>query len=222
MSSNTSKSLTVVEAKVGFSKSDLLRIQEYQDKTGPVPLPPQAAEKIFEAYLGGASLAEVCKFYNEYSQGIIVYTAYHYNWPAIRDEIALDLQGRVKQKVLYSKYQQLELVSTMIQVAHTETMQAMQLYLKNPNDKNLPKTMRIKTIKELGMAIEMMAQIIGQDNSKNISITGNITTSPSEETTKQAGTVDGVLTEATAKTLLKAMNQKNKPDVEVIEAEVAK
>lgn len=197
-------------------------MQEHLDKIGPVPLPPQAAEKAFEVYLGGASLAEVCKFHNEYSQAVVVYTAYHYNWPAIRDEIAADLQTRVKQKVLYSKYQQLELVSTMINVAHVETMQAMQLYLKNPNDKNLPKTMRIKTIKDLGMAIEMMAQVIGQDNSKNISITGNITTTPGDEPAKITSTSDGALTENTAKALLKSMNKKEKPEVEIVEAEVVK
>jgi hypothetical protein len=194
-----------------------VKIQEYQDKQGPVPLPPQVSEKIFETYVNGSSLAEVCKFYNEYSPGMIIFTAYHYNWPAIRDEISLDLQTRVKQKVLYSKYQQLELVSTMIQVAHVETMQAMQLYLKNPNDKNLPKTLRIKSLKDLQMAIEMMSQVIGQDNSKNISITGNINTTTTEEPAKQSGNIQEVLTEATAKSLLKAMNQKGKAEAEVVE-----
>lgn len=194
-------------------------MQEHLDKTGPVPLPPQAAEKAFEAFLGGASLAEVCKFHAEYSTALVVYTAYHYNWPAIRDEIIIDLQSRVKQKVLYSKYQQLELVSTMIQVAHVETLQAMQLYLKNPNDRNLPKTMRIRTIKELAMAIEMMSQVIGQDQHKSISISGNIETI-TETIKKSPDSVEGMLTEATAKGLLKAMNQKNKPDVEVIDAQL--
>lgn len=201
---------------------ELVKVQEYLDKTGPVALPPQVAEKCFESYLGGASLAEVAKYHNEYSQAIILFTAYHYNWPAIRDEVIMDLQNRVKQKVLYSKYQQLELVSTMIQVAHTETMQAMQTYLKHPNDKNLPKTMRIKSIKDLATAIEMVSQIIGQDNSKNISITGNIVTTP-QEPEKPAGVIDGKLSEATAHALLKALNAKAKPEEpQVVEAEVMK
>ncbi len=195
-------------------------MQEHLDKTGPQPLPPQVAEKVFEAYLGGASLAEVSRFHNEYSQSAIYYTAYHYDWPAVRDEIAIDLQTRVKQKVLYSKYQQLELVSTMIQVAHAETINAMQIYLKNPNDKNLPKTMRIKSIKDLHLAIEMMSQIIGQDNNKNISVTGMVETKPAEGS-KPASQAE--LTETTAHALLKALNGKNKPnEPDVVEAEVVK
>lgn len=212
---------SLIEQKSGFSKQELEVIKKYVETSGQVILPPQAAIKIYEQYINGSSISEVCNMFSEYSRGIIVYTAYTLNWPATRDEFTLDLQTRVKQKVLYSKYQQLELVSTMISVAHVETMQAMQLYLKNPNDKNLPKTMRIKTIRDLSMAIEMMSQVIGQDNSKNISITGNIVTTPGEPgTEKPSGSVDGALTEATAKALLKSMNHKNKP--EVVDAEVVK
>jgi len=209
-----------VEQKVGFSKTELVKVQEHLDKNGPTTLPPLAAEKMFETYLGGASLAEVSRFYNEYSANAIYFTAYHYNWPAARDEFALDIQQRVKQKVLYSKYQQIELVGTMIQVAHTETMQAMQLYLKNPNDRNLPKTLRIKTIKELSMAIEMMGNIIGQDNNKRIDVTGNITTTPADSDKPAAPQVEGALSEATAKAFLTALNKKDKQQPEIIEAEV--
>lgn len=209
-----------MEPKVGFSKSELATIQAYVDKTGPVALPPAVAEKCFESYLSGASLAEVARDHNEYNQQAIYFTAYHYNWPAIRDEIVTDLQTRIKQKVLYSKYQQLELVSTMIRVAHTEVMQAMQTYLKNPNDRNLPKTMRIKTIKDLSMAIEMISQVIGQDQHKSISVTGNIDTVAKEAADAVAiSATGGSLTESTAKALLKAMNKKDK-DVEVIDADV--
>jgi len=175
---------------------------------------------MFEAYLGGASLAEVSKHFHEYSQSAIYYTAYHYNWPAIRDELTLDLQNRLKQKVLYSKYQQLELVSTMIQVAHTENMHAMQAYLKNPTDRNLPKGMRLKTIKELQAAIDMMAVIIGQDNMKKIDVTGNITATPAVPDAVSAPAA-GALTEATAKALLKGLNQKARGE-DAIDAEVVK
>jgi hypothetical protein len=174
---------------------------------------------MLELYVGGASLAEVQRHFHEYSLSSICYTAYHYGWPSLRDEITLDIQSRIKQKVLYSKYQQLDLVSTMIQVAHVEAMNAMQMYLKNPNDRNLPKTLRIKTIRDLQQAIEMMSQVIGQDNSKNISITGNIVTTPGQEPEKQTGSVEGILTEATAKSLLKAMNKKT-TDPDVVDAEV--
>lgn len=223
VSSNTSAALTKVEQKVGFSKTELVKVQDHLDKNGPTTLPPLVAEKMFEQFLGGSSLAEVARFYSEYSTNAVYFTAYHYNWPAQRDEYALDIQTRVKQKVLHSKYQQIDLVGTMIQVAHTETMQAMQMYLKNPNDRNLPKTLRIKTIKELSMAIEMMGNIIGQDNNKRIDVTGNITTSPSEPTGNTAlPQVEGALTEATAKALMTSLNKKAKPDPEVIDAEVSK
>lgn len=199
----------------------MIKVQEHLDKVGPQPLPPQIAEKMFESYLGGSSLAEVSRHFNEYSQASIYYTAYHYNWPSIRDEVIADIQGRIKQKVLFSKYKQLELVDTMIKVAHVEAMQAMQLYLKNPNDKNLPKNLRIKSIKDLQAAIEMMSQIIGQDNSKNISITGNITTTSEEPAEGKGGptTVEGALTEATAKALLKAMNKKDS-SAEVVDVDI--
>lgn len=208
-----------MEPKVGFSKQELVRVQEHLDKTGPQPLPPHTTEKMFEAYLGGSSLAEVSKAFPEHSQLAIFYTAYHYNWPATRDELTLDVQSRLKQKVLYSKYKQLELVDTMIKVAHTETMQAMQTYLKHPNDRNLPKNLRIKTIKELQMAIEMISNIIGQDNMKKIDISGDINVNDDSKD-KPVTTVEGALTEATAKMLLKGMNRKN--DGDVVDIEVSK
>ena len=214
----STKNLTKIEQRIGFSKSDILKIQDHVEKTGLITLSPMAAEKIFESYLGGKSLSEVCAVYSEYTPSIIYFTAYHYNWPALRDDMVLDIQLRVKQKVLYSKYQQLELVSTMIQVAHVESMQAMTLYLKNPSDRNIPKTLRIKTIKDLSMAIEMMSSIIGQDQHKSISVMGTILTKDENESGKTPG-IQGSLTESTAKELLKSMNSKHKL-AQVVEAQI--
>ena len=222
MSSDTSKELMKVEQRDGFSKTDLQKVQEHLDKVGPVTLPPHVAEKMFETYIGGSSLAEVSKYNSEYSQGSIYYTAYKLCWPQIRDEICVELQSRIKQKVLHSKYQQLELVGTMIQVAHIEAMNAMYTYLKHPNDKNLPKTLRIKSIRDLSIAIEMMANIIGQNQHKQIDIVGSILTKTEAPSNAKNVSVDGALSEITAKALLKAMNKKDPEPEVIVDAEVEK
>lgn len=176
---------------------------------GLKPLPPHVSEKMFESYLSGLSFSEVSKMYPEFSSSAVMFTGYHYNWPAMRDEMVMDIQERVKQKVLYSKFQQLELVGNMIHVAHAEANQAMQNYIKNPSERNLPRILRIKTIRDLSTAIEMMSQIIGQDQHRSISVTGNITASqpPGPQTSSPSG---GLLSEATAAALIKAMNNKKK------------
>ena len=216
-------SLQTIEPKVGFSKTELSKIQEYVKQEGLNPLPPHVLPKMFESYLSGSSLSEVAKLNSEFSSSAILYSAYQYNWPAMRDEIVMDLQERVKQKVLYSKFQQLELVGDMIQVAHAEAHQVMQAYIKNPSERNLPKILRIKNIRDLSMAIEMMSQIIGQDQHKSISVTGNITSNPTPGTPPPAA---GMLTEATAAALIKSMNKKKKgnntTNAEIIDGEVVK
>jgi hypothetical protein len=157
-----------------------------------------------------------------------MYTAWHYNWGAMRDDLFLDLQERVKQKVLYSKFQQLELVGNMISVAHVQANQAMQAYIKNPTERNLPKALRINTIKDLALAIEMMSQIIGQDQHKSISVSGNISTgqTPPGQSLGQ-GAIAGALSDATANELIKALNRKKRKveaiaPTEVIEGVVEK
>ena len=149
-------------------------IQKYVDDVGPVPLPPIVCEKIFEQYIAGATLAEITKLFPEYTREAVLYSAWKYNWPTERDNFVVELQTRMRQKVMYSKFQQLELVSNMIQVAHIEACTAMQAYIKHPCDRNLPKTLRIKTIKDLSMAIEMMASITGQDNNKTVKVDGEV------------------------------------------------
>jgi hypothetical protein len=180
------------------------RIEQYINLKGLVPLPPQVTEKLFEVYMGGSSLAEIARMYTEYDSGAICYTAYHYDWPGMRDDLTIDLQSRIKQKILHSKFQQLELVDSMIKVAHTEAMQSFQSYLKFPNDRNLPKTFRIKSIKDLQSAIDMMSTIVGQDNVKKIEM---IEGKPQDNSPKTDST-GKVLSEETAKDLLTALNKK--------------
>lgn len=151
-------------------------IQSHAETIGTQPLPPQVTQILFDRYLSGSSLTDLAREFPEYSREAIAYTAYRYDWPTVRDDLVYDMQNQMKQKVLSSKLKQLDLVSNMIEVAHREANQAMLAYIKHPCDKNLPKTLRIKTIKELQTAIEMISTIIGQDNSKSIKIDGKIQT----------------------------------------------
>lgn len=196
-----------LDPKVGFSKTELTKIENYVNNKGTQPLPPQVAEKLFESYLNGSSLAEICRMYSEYDSGAVHYTAYHYDWPLNRDDLAIDIQSRIKQKILNSKFKQLELVDSMIKVAHVEAMQSFHAYLKHPNDRNLPKTFRIKSIKDLAIAIDMMSTIVGQDNVKKIEmIDGGKKDLEDDKPTKAAAE----LTEETAKQVLKALNEAKK------------
>lgn len=188
-------------------------------------MPPQVAQVLFENYLNGSSILDICKMYSEYDPLAIHYTAYHYDWPLNRDELTIDLQDRIKQKILHSKYQQLELVDGMIKVAHIEAMNSIRTYIKHPCDKNMPKTFRITSIKELSEAITMMERIVGQDNIKKVEMIKKEVDATSEDmkddakakkAASEAATVAAAkivenksdeLTEKTAKELLAALNK---------------
>jgi hypothetical protein len=185
VSDNSVTALEVVSPKQGFSKRELTQIQQYVDDVGHVPLPPLVVEKLFEQYLGGSSLLDITKQYPEYTKEAILYSAWKYDWPAERDMYVTELQSRMRQRVMHSKFQQLELVSNMIRVAHVEANQAMQAYLKHPCDRNTPKILRIKSIKELHMAIEMMSMITGQDNNKNLTVNGEVSVNNENVSTDQ-------------------------------------
>lgn len=180
-------------------------MESYIKTRGMLPLPPQVCEKLFEQYMNGSSIAEICKMYSEYDASAIFFTAYHYDWPARRDDLSIDIQDRIKQKILNSKFQQLELVDSMIRVAHIEAMGAFQTYIKHPSDKNIPKNFRIKTIKDLAEAIEMMAKIVGQDMMKKVEI---IKTDREEEPKKKIGEAE--LTDSSAKDIISAINKVSK------------
>lgn len=144
--------------------------------------------------------------YSEYDPEAIHYSAYHYDWPLRRDDLAIDLQDRIKQKILNSKYKQLELVDSMIKVAHIEAMQAFQAYIKHPSDKNIPKTFRITSIKDLSTAIDMMSQIIGQDNMKKLEIIKKETEEEESAPSRRARSTPE-LTEKSAKELISSLNK---------------
>jgi hypothetical protein len=169
-----STALELVEQKQGFSKRELTQIQQYVDEVGHVPLPPLVVEKMFERYLAGSSFLDITKAFPEYSRESILYSAWKYDWPMERDQFVTELQSRMRHKIVYSKFQQLELVSNMIGVAYVEANQAMQAYIKHPCDRNIPKILRIKSVKELYQAIEMMAMVIGQDNNKTVTVGGEV------------------------------------------------
>ena len=145
--------------------------------------------------------------YSEYDSGAIHYTAYHYDWPLNRDELTIDVQDRIKQKILNSKHMQLELVDNMIKVAHAEAMSAFKAYLKHPCDRNIPKTFRIKSIRDLAEAIDMMSKIVGQDNIKKMEIVKSDKEDESESKNKKAKVIESDLSEKTAKDLLTAINK---------------
>lgn len=207
-----------MEAKVGFSKREMSQIEAHINAGTDSSLPPMLAAQLFEQYLSGSSLADICKHNPECLPGAIYYTAYQNNWPAERDEVTFELQKKVRQTVLVSKMYQLEFLTNMIKVAHTEANQAMRAYLKHPNDRNLPKTFRIKNIKELQMVIESISDVIGQDNNKNINVSGNITT---ENITDNQSTIgQGELSDVIAKKLIASLNKQN--NTPVIEGEVVR
>ena len=211
------KQQLTIEPKVGFSRFELIKIDTYFTSKGPVPLPPQVAQMLFESYLNGSSLSDICRMYSEYDSLAVHYTAYHYDWPLNRDELTVDMQDRIKQKILSSKMQQLELVDGMIKVAHIEAMNAIRSYIKHPCDKNIPKIFRIKSIKELSDAIEMMGRIVGQDNIKKVEMIKKDVAATAEDERRmnensaesRQANKDANLSEKTAKELLSALN-KNK------------
>jgi hypothetical protein len=215
MPNNTTTNLPVIlEARDGFSQKELKKIEEHIQANGRQPLPTHLSSRMFEVYISGASLADIAKTFPECNQSSILYTAYHYNWPAERDEFVSSLQERIKQKLLYSKYQQLELVHNMIQVAHVEANNAMMAYIKNPCDKNLPKTLKIQSIKDLQMAIEMISSIVGQDNHKMFTFRVDPDT---ESNNVKPNKKPSKITDNIAKDVLRALNNK---EADVIDAEI--
>lgn len=176
-------------------------VQSHAESIGPQPLPPQVTTLLFDRYIGGSSLMDLFREFPEYTRESIAYTAYHYSWPTVRDDLIFDMQTQMKQKVMASKMKQLDLVSNMIEVAHREANQALLAYIKHPCDKNLPKTLRIKTIKELQVAVDMIGTIINQDNQKNIKVDGKIQTDGAG-----GATSNGKLSSEIASELLKALS----------------
>ncbi len=151
-------------------------------------------------------MTEIIKMHPEYEAGCILYTAYHYDWCRDRDEYFQEIQGRLKQKAIVSTSQQLDLVSGLIHAAWAETMPALLAYVKHPCEKNIPKTLKIKSLKDLQLAISMMSTITGQSNNKSVTLNGEITV---DNDCNRLGESTGTLNDEMVVQMLKSIVNKN-------------
>lgn len=122
-------------------------------------IPDLEAAKLFELYLLGEPLVKLAQNFPQYPLGQIAFTAAYKEWPRDRDRMMSTLKDRVQAKVVKSVLDQVDFLTSMMGVANTEHLDAMNKYMKDPTNNPKP-SMRITSLKEYKDVSETLLKIV--------------------------------------------------------------
>ncbi len=152
------------DERVGLSEEEIKVGEKYlrKHKTAGA-LPEDEAMKLYEMYLIGCSYHEIRKQYPQYEIGQIVLTGALRKWGKDRDKMQTTLRDRVQAKVVKSVIDQVEFLTSMLEVTSTEHLTAMRNFILDP-DNNPKPTMRIESIKEYKDIMEALQKLVAGAN----------------------------------------------------------
>jgi len=156
------------EEKAGLTQEEIKIGQKYlrTHKTAGA-LSDTEALKLYEMYMIGCSFTEISKQYPQYDLGQIILTAALKKWGTDRDRMQTTLKDRVQAKVIKSVIDQVDFLTSMLEVTSAEHMIAMKNYILDPENNPLP-NLRIQSIKEYKDIMEALHKlVIGTGSNSN-------------------------------------------------------
>jgi len=157
------------EERVGLTQEEIKVGEKYlrKHKTAGA-IQDDEAMKLYELYLIGCSYYEINKQYPQYELGQIILTGALKKWGKDRDNMQTTLRDRVQAKVVKSVIDQVDFLTSMLEVTSTEHLTAMRNYILDP-DNNPKPSMRIESIKEYKDIMEALQKLVAgaSPNSSN-------------------------------------------------------
>lgn len=152
-----------------FTEAELEELNKYIAGGGR-NVAPDRAVNFLTLYLEGRSVEQIHQRFPQWPKGAFLYARYKYGWDKAREEYVESLTKEVVGRLTKVKAEVVHYLLDSLAVTHKEFARAMEVYLQNPTEDNLPRN-RIKnlkeyreTIKTLGEALTM-GQVSAQENS---------------------------------------------------------
>jgi hypothetical protein len=142
-------------------------LRAYIEKGGH-PLAPETAASLFELYLNGSSCGEIHRLNKAFKYEAILWSRIKYEWDRQKDEFAISLTERVKEKAIRAALDTTSLLSDMLVAANKKHGDRLKRYIQTGNEEDLGDAMSIDSIASLTRAVEGLQKITGADQVKKI------------------------------------------------------
>ncbi len=114
---------------------------------------------MYELYLKGTTLKELSRKYPQFEYERIILAAVLDDWFSERESAMDVVKKAVTEKVVTSMVNQVNLLSSMVEIAGKEWQEEMDKYLENPQLNPKP-SVRINNLKDLAQVQEMMGKAV--------------------------------------------------------------
>jgi hypothetical protein len=192
-------------AQIDLTQEDLTSLTEYIAKGGS-PLAPETAAKLFELFLNGSSAREIQRLNKAYPLGSILDAQVRYKWTEKKEQYAIELQQKIKDRVLKAQLETTELMTDMLTAARRKHSDKLKKFIQSGNESDLDGVINIDSIQGLMKVTEGLLKITGQDkiskvkteNTQNLNV--NVTSSSSDKLEPEdAAKILSILSEAKKK-----------------------
>lgn len=194
----------VTYANTDLPAEDLVILTEYLAGGGH-PLSPDAGARMYELFLHGSDAREIQRLNKAFPLGGILDAQVRYKWTQRRDQYYIELQDRVKDKVIKSQLETTELMTDILAAARKKHSDKLKKFIQSGDEKDLDGVMNIETLQSLLKVTEGLLKITGQDR---------VTKTKTENTQNFNVNVTGVKTEdlspEDAATILNIMSKNKK------------
>lgn len=131
------------------------------------------SNRMYQLFLEGYTCAEIANLNPPFTEKDVLYIRYRQKWDQKRDEYALTLQERIKQKIIKQKLESIEFLTNLLSVIHHAHKDSFLKFLqsnKEGEEVELPKLPSIKIYKDI---LEALDKVVGAD--KKVKVEGTMT-----------------------------------------------
>lgn len=135
---------------------------------GGHPLAPDTAAKIYELFLNGTPIDEICKINKSLPRGSILHARIKFRWDDSRESYMQELHNRTKEKVIRAQLETTTLISDLLVAATKKHQTKIQKFLQTGNEADLGEDLNINSITNLLKLAEGLQKITGQDRTTKV------------------------------------------------------
>lgn len=133
------------------------------------------AEALYELYRQGRSLHDVWRLNQKWSFGQVVHAAVDGRWALRRSAEAATALPRAKERALLAVAEGVELTADMMAALSKLHRDNIARFLQTGNIEDLGPALSSTTLAQLGKLTEMLMKLTGQDQTKKVAISGEVT-----------------------------------------------
>lgn len=185
MESNTKNPLSTNDQQASLFSERELELIKHTRETGMKAIAPSLSSQMFQLFLEGYSCAEIAKMNPPFGEGDILICREKFNWDKEKDLYIMELQNRVKDKLLKTKLESLDFLTNTLSASHKYYNQKMLKYIQTGKEDDKPENL-IAGPKAYKDIVESITKLTGEDRIT----TQNINKSVVVETKKSDSAID--------------------------------